>query len=91
MLTASCATTRKADVEFIEATPPADSYHRDPRPQLTAEAAKSEAGYENWVSDIDDWGKSADVTIWRGCRWMNTFLKAKVDCGPVPKGAEPGK
>ena len=87
VLTVSCAAERKADIQFLPAPPPTIfARDGDPRPKLPPAALGSEALYETWVSDIDDWGQRRDVQLWRGCLWVNTWLPdaAKLDCGAAP-------
>lgn len=86
-LTASCGPDRKT-IAFLP-PPPADAFRREARPAFPPGAAESEALYEIWVSNIDDHGKRADITIWRGCRYVNDFLEKPIDCGPAPEGSQP--
>ena len=72
-------------------TPPVDLLVREDRPVLTSEALVSEDAYEDWLSDIDDWGKANAGIIDRACRW---FRDAEVnlicrEAGSPPEAAPP--
>lgn len=51
-------------------TPPADLLSHPDRPALTMDAADSEAAWENWRGDVDDWGQGNADIIDRACRWF---------------------
>lgn len=81
---ASCGgTQRRAEIEFLP-QPPADAFRREAEPVMPTEARDSDAAYEAAISDKIDWGRRADVTLWRSCRWVNSFLAVKIDCGKPP-------
>jgi hypothetical protein len=73
--------------------PPAGLFDRETRPSLELanpdDPGSGEAVYENWISNIDDWGKGLDAQVYRGCKWANTLLSMPVACGAAPAGIEP--
>ena len=61
--------------------PPADLLTRKDKPAAPVEAATSEAAYEAWREDVNDWGEENAGIVDRACWWFQD-AGVKLDCRP---------
>lgn len=87
VLASSCGHKDERPKSAPPLSPPADLLVREDRPVLTAEALASEDAYEDWVSDVDDWGKVNAAIIDRACWWLQD-AEVEVICRPRSNDTE---
>lgn len=85
MLAPSCA-DRARDVNHLP--PPSEALKADQkasaRPELP-EGAITEKAYDEWDSDVHDWGDFRNQVAYRWCTLWNSFATQQVDCGDNPE------
>lgn len=47
---------------------------------MPAEAVTSEAAFEKWREDVDDWGLAVDARLYAACKWFRG-VGVRVHCG----------
>lgn len=62
--------------------PPADLLKRPDKPKMPPEALTSEAAFEGWREDVNDWGEGLAGTVDRACWWFKDAGVTSLDCRP---------
>jgi hypothetical protein len=57
---------------------------RADKPVLPAEAVNSEAIYERWREDVNDWGEANAGVADRACWWLQDAGVRTLNCRPRP-------
>lgn len=81
MLASSCADKLPPPANL---NPPADLLARADKPVMPPEALTSEAAYEGWREDVNDWGETNAGVIDRACWWFQD-AGIKLDCRKRPE------
>lgn len=81
---------RDADVNFLPPPPPAlqTEQAQDTRPVPPEGAETSEALYEQFVSDVFDWGDRRNALAYRWCKAYSEYAQEAIGCGVKPDGVE---